>query len=539
VNRFTALLRQRIRRDSVQLLMWMVGAALMAYAGYVGVSESYGTEQDRSSILRAAVANPVILLFRGLPSGSSDGAFIAFQLVPWLAILAAFMSAFLAVRHSRMDEEAGRLELVAATPAGRLLPTAVTIVHGVTANLALGVLVAAAFLAAGLDGAGSLTIGAAAASVGIVFLGVGLLAGQFMRSPRGANSVSMAVLLTTFLFSGIGNAVGTPDDTLQRMESSWLTWLSPFGWAENSRPFDADSWWPIVLAAVVGAVLIAVSVRLQSARDLGASFVAERPGRAEARPTLASNHALVWRLSAPSIVGWAIGGAITGLLATSLSSVIEQIGGENPAIASVLEAIAKQGSLAEGMITTFFIMLGVFCACCAVQTVARARQEEAAGTAEALLATPLGRIHWLADHVLVGFFAIVIVAAAAVGGAAAGMARADDGATLFRAAVVAAGGQVAAASVFLVLTALVFVLAPRFTIPLGWTLVAVGTMLGLFGPLFGLPDWLTDVSPFAGTPVMSDGVVEVNGLWWLAAVAITGAAGALALMRRRGVTSGG
>jgi putative exporter of polyketide antibiotics len=141
--------------------------------------------------------------------------------------------------------------------------------------------------------------------------------------------------------------------------------------------------------------------------------------------------------------------------------------------------------------------------------------------------------------VLVGFVAIVIVAATAVAAAAAGSAGAENGAALFRAALLAGVGQVAAASVFLVLTALLFVLAPRLTIPLGWTLVAVGTTLGLFGPLFGLPDWLTDASPFGGTPAMSNGVVEVNALWWLVAVSLGGAAAALALMRRRELTSGG
>ena len=47
---------------------------------------------------------------------------MVFLIFPWLAMLAAFMSSFLAVRHTRMDEEQGRAELVAATPAGRIDP---------------------------------------------------------------------------------------------------------------------------------------------------------------------------------------------------------------------------------------------------------------------------------------------------------------------------------------------------------------------------------------------------------------------------------
>lgn len=109
-------------------------------------------------------------------------------MLPWLALLAALMSTFLAVRHTRGDEEAGRAELVWATPAGRRLPTIATIVHGILANVVLAALTTLALVATGLPAGGSLLTGAAAASCGIAFLGIGLLAAQFMRTSRGANS---------------------------------------------------------------------------------------------------------------------------------------------------------------------------------------------------------------------------------------------------------------------------------------------------------------------------------------------------------------
>lgn len=147
MTRFGVLLRQRLRRDWLQLTLWIVGTALMAFAGYAGVSQSYATLADRQNILAAALANPVILMFRGLPSGTSEGAFLAFEVLPWLALLAALMSTFLAVRHTRGDEEAGRAELVWATPAGRRLPTIATVVHGLLANVVLAVLTALALIA--------------------------------------------------------------------------------------------------------------------------------------------------------------------------------------------------------------------------------------------------------------------------------------------------------------------------------------------------------------------------------------------------------
>lgn len=542
MSRLTAVLRQRLRRDWVQLVMWIGGTALLAYASYAGVIDTYGTEQDRASIMAAALANPAILLFRGLPSGTEEGAFIAFLIVPWLCIMAALMSTFLAVRHSRAEEETGRAETVAATTAGRTLPTVATVVHGVLANLALGLLVAVAFLAAGLPAEGSLLTGTATAAVGVFFLGVGLVAAQLMRTSRGANSVSTTVLLVTFLLSGIGNALGTPSDDLQRMESTWLTWLSPFGWAENTRPFDEDLWWPALLCFAVAAGLIAVSLALQSARDMGAAFVRERAGREHASPALSTNTALVWRLTFPSVIAWATGAAVVGVLATSFSSVVEELGAENESIAAVLEQLAGAGSLDEGLMATFFIMVGIFASCAAVQTVVRARQEEVHGTAEAVLATPIARARWLADFLIVGFVAILVIAATAVGFAWLGLlasGTADDPDSLFADALVAGAGQVLAASVFLVLAAVVFVLAPRLTIAVGWSLIVLATVLGLFGPLFGMPEELTNLSPFAVTPLIANGEIDLRGTWWLALAAVVGGAASLALMRRRELASGG
>lgn len=539
MNRLTALLRQRLRRDWVQLLLWSVGTALLAYVTYVGVNDSYGTEQDRRALLAAAIANPVILLFRGLPSGAEEGAFMLFLVFPFLAMLAAFMSSFLAVRHTRGDEETGRAELVAATPAGRTLPLTATALHGVLANTALAVLTTLALVGTGLELQGSVTSGIGAGAVGVAFLGVGLIAGQLMRTARGANSLSVWILLITFLIAGTGNAMGRPSDDLQRIDSAWLVWLSPFGWGEQIRPFADDNPWPIVLCVVFGMLLAAVAIALQSVRDFGGSFIPERAGRRDATATLSTPLGLTWRLTWPSILGWGVGGLITGMLATTLASVIRDVGVDNPAIEQVISAMAGDVNIEQGTIVVFFTMLGILAACCAVQTVCRARQEEVHGTAELVLSDPVGRVRWLASFVIVAFVGILTVIAAAVAGAAIGLASRDGDWNLIGDVVITGAGQVAAASVFLVVTAVIFVLAPRLTIPLGWTLVLVGMVLGLFGPLFGLPEWVVNLSPVGVAPTVTSEGVDVKGLWWLIIAIAAGGALSLGLMRRRELAAGG
>lgn len=534
-----ALLAQRLRRDRVQMALWVIGTALLAFSAFAGVSESFGSEQDRRSLLATALANPVILLFRGLPSGPNEAAFIVFLIMPWLALFAGFMSTFLAVRHTRGDEEPGRTELVAATPAGRVRPVAATVAHGLIANLLLAALTAAAFLAAGQDAEGSVLAGLSAASVGVVFLGVGLIAAQLMRTSRGANALSVWLLLLALLTAGFGNAIGTPSDDLTRMESSWLTWLSPIGWAENTRAFDENLWLPLALSAVTAAVLIVLTLALVAVRDVGESFIAERRGRTDAPATLSGHIGLVWRLTRGSLLGWVVGGFIVGVMSTSLASIIEDLGGDNPAIADILEQIAGQGSVEQGTAITFFTMLGILAAATGVQVVTRARSEEVHGTAEVVLATPVDRVRWLRGFVEVAVVSILVVVAAALLGAVVGVTAGAGNPDLLKTVLVVGLGQVAAASVFVALTALVFVLAPRLTFPLGWTIVVAAMVIGMFGPIFGFPEWLTHLSPIAAAPLLDGTEVDLRGLWWLVTVAVSATAAALFLMRRRELAPAG
>ena len=228
------------------------------------------------------------------------------------------------------------------------------------------------------------------------------------------------------------------------------------------------------------------------------------------------------------------------MLSTTLASVVEQVGGENPAIGDILQTLAAEGDLEQATVVVFFIMVGLLAACAAVQIVARARQEEAHGTAEPVLATPVQRVRWLADFVAIGFIAIVVTCAAGFAGAAIGAAGSESAADLRWAAVVTASGQLAAASVFLVLTALVFTIAPRCD-DHRWAgrSSPSASLFGLFGPLFGFPEWMVDLSPFTAAPAPDGDSVDFRGLWWLLLVVAGGAAASLTLMRRRELARAG
>lgn len=533
------LLRQRLRRDRLQLALWIVGIGVLAYGSVAAVLEAYGDEAERSQVLQLATASRTILVFRGTPNGADVGAFAFFALFAWLALMGGLMSTFLVTRHTRAEEEQGRAELVAATPAGRVKPTVATLVHGVLANLVLGLVVALALIGAGLEAEGSWVTGAAMAATGISFVAIGLFAAQLFRTSRGANGAGVAVVVGAYLLRGIGDAAGTPSEDLLHVTPAWPSWLSPIGWGQMTGAYVENELWPLGLALGVSVVLVAIVFALQAVRDQGASLLPGRKGRASASWALSGSFGLAWRLNVSTLLAWAVGAAVAGLTASSLSGLIDELSGDVPQVVDTLQkALGGGATLEQAFIAMFFSIIGILAACCAVQVAIRARQEEAHGTAEQVLATPVPRVRWLLEYWFVGVIVIVVVLAAAWLGGMLGSGASGTPADLVPLISQAAVVQLPVALVFLGVTLLVFALVPRLTITLGWTLVGLAAIIGVFGPLLGAPDWMVDLSPFTHTPVPTGDDIDWSGGFWMVGIGLAAAALAMWSMRRREVASG-
>lgn len=531
------LLRQRLRRDRWQLIVWIVCIAFLGLFSAASIEQTYGSAAGRVELMRLAIANPTILVLRGLPQGTTLAAVTFFEIFTFLALLAGLMNTFLAVRHSRAEEESGRAELVGSTPAGRLLPTTATVVHGVIANILLAIATGVGFLASGLPAYGSFVAGAAVGGAGVAFLAVGLLLAQLMSTSRGANGYAAAIVLIAYVLRGVGDATGTVAANGVSMVSAWPTWLSPVGWGEQMSPYVRNDWWPLLLQLGFAAVLIAGVFGLQAVRDSGAGVFAERSGRRDALPTLNGPLGLAWKLQWPIVVGWTVGGVLAGLLAGALGGVVSSSMANDPNLTSIRDAVARIGAGGTGSFASLFIsaimsIVGVLAAACAVQAVIRLRQEEASGSAEVMLSTPLSRVRWLLEFVLVGLVAVVLVLLAAALAAGLSALASGERGSIVGDAFAAAAAQFPVALVYLGVLTLVFVVLPSWTVSVAWTTLGLGAFVGIFGALIRLPDWLRHVSPFADAPVVV-GTVDWSGGYWMIGIAVVAIAAAAALIRRR------
>lgn len=534
-----ALALAQARRDRIILPVWILGIAFLGFVVAAAVATEFGDEAARAAIVRVAAVSPAFLFVRGLPDGTGIGSVVFFQGYAFTAVLAALMSTFLVIRHTRTDEELGRAELIGSVPVPRAAALTATLLLGAAANLVLAVCVAAGFTAAGLPVAGAVMAGAAVGSVGVFFVAASAVIAQVMPSGRAANGAAAGLVGAAYFLRGIGDAFGTPSADLTQVTSGWVSLLSPIGWGQRSRPFSAADPVPLLVLTAAAAALAVTVLAVRSRRDLGASLLPERAGRERAGAGGGSFLGLAWRQQRPTLTGWCLFAAVLGGIAGGLGPMVSDVIGGNESLRELIQRLVP-GSRAEiiDVFTTALLgMAGVLGAAAGIQAVLRLRAEEAEGRAELLLATPRTRARWLGANLAlagasVAAVAVVAGTAATVGLTLSGAVNGPPGLL-----VAAALAHAPAAAVFVAATAVLFAAAPRFSIPLGWGLLAGGLVLGQFGELLRLPAWLQDLSPFRHSAAMPVEPFDPAAALAMSAIALAGAGIAAYLLRRRDLTA--
>ena len=160
-----ALARLALRLDRVRLTVWVLGLAVLPMSTAANYFKLYPTQADLRAV-SGVLTNPSLVALSGPLFDVSIGGLTAWKIGVTEFILVALMSLLTVVRHTRADEETGRLELVGAAVVGRLAPLTAALLVTVLANLAVAVLTALGLLATGLPAAGSVAFGLATGLAG-------------------------------------------------------------------------------------------------------------------------------------------------------------------------------------------------------------------------------------------------------------------------------------------------------------------------------------------------------------------------------------
>ena len=523
-----SLIRLNLRLDRVRILAWTLAMGVSVWSSVIALRDAYPTQealQGRAALL----SNPATIMMTG-PAFSLDnytfGAAVANELSLYVFIASAIMSVLLSIRHTRAEEEAGRLELVRSLPVGRFAPATAAVVTVAVANLLVGAATSAGLLVGRMETESSLAFGAATGMTGLVFAALATVAAQLTEHARGASGMSMAVLAVAFLVRGVGDVIND--------QGSWLSWFSPLAWGQQTRLFVDVRWWPLAVSLVATVALFAVAVYFAQRRDIGAGLRPTRPGPATASRALHTPTGLAERLLRSSLLAWGVGAfffaVAMGALANELDAMLEA----NPALEEWL-AIEGTDLTAEfaGVILTFELLAPVIVA---VAGVLRLRSEEESGRTEQMIVAGLSRVGYLAGWL--GTVVVHTLLLTLISGAGVGL-----GVTLGTGEGKWIGELTIAALVFLPAILLVAALAvalhgvlPRL-VGLAWALVVWISLVLFLGELLRLPDWAKNISPFTHTPVLPGQDFEAAPLLVMAALAVMLLAVGLAGFQRRDINS--
>jgi len=528
-----ALTRLAFRRDRVMLPAWVYVITVLIASNSYSLGKLYPTAAARADLAVSGGRNPALVFLYGRFWGDSLGAVSAWRYGVWAAIFAALMSIFLVIRHTRADEEAGRLELVGSAAVGRLAALTASLLVALAANVVLTVLLVIVLIAIGLPAAGSVAFALAITTCSLAFAAVAALAAQLTASARAARGIAIGVLGAAYLLRAVGDASGEGG-------VSWLTWLSPLGWTEFIRPYTEDRWWVLVLPLALTAAATAAAYVLSMVRDHGAGLLPDRPGRPAASAWLRGPTGLAWRLQRGTLYGWAVGFAFTFAASGAAAKGIGSLLGGSQQLRNAFTRLGGEAGITDAYLAAIMSLAGLAAAAYATSVVLRLRTEETGGQAEPLLATATSRIRWGLSHIavaIVGTAALLAVAGVAAGlgyGLRTGSAG-PEVARLLGAAMVQLPASLAVAGAAVVL----FGLAPRASVAGAWTVVGVVVLIALFGQVLRLSQWVLDVSPFAHVPKLPGAAVTLHTtgapLLWLGLAAVALAAAGLAGLRRRDI----
>jgi len=523
------LTKLAVRRDRIGL----AATAYVITAGVAGTAYTfkklYPTAAGRAALAAAGGGNPALRFLYGRVDGSSLGSLTTWRYGIWAGIFGALLAIFVVIRHTRSDEEAGRLELVGSTVVGRQAALVAGLATAASGVITVAVLLSVALPLVGLPAGGSVLLAFGIGCCGLAFTGITAVAAQLTSSARTARGIALAALGVAFVLRGVGDSAGAAGP-------SWLSWASPLAWIQFARPFAASEPWVLALPLAVAAAGTGLAFGLAARRDQGAGLLPDRPGRATASAFLSGPFGLAWRLQRGALLGWVIGYAFTFAASGAAAKGIGQLFGTSTALEREFTRLGGEAAITNAYLAALMLLAGLVAAAYAISVILRLRTEETGEVAEPVLATATGRIRWALSHIAMAVAGAALLLA--VAGVTAGLGyglRAGSAGTEVARMTGAALAQLPSALVLAAMAVLVFGLLPRASIPAAWSALGLVVLINLFGQVLQLSHWVLDISPFTHAPRLPGGTVSAAPLVWLCGLALAMSAAGLAALRRRDI----
>lgn len=490
-----ALIRLILRRDRVRLPVWVFSLVVFLTLMVPVIQQSLGGSDTLHDLYLQFGANPAILFLVGPMDSASFGAAFTIKTLLWWGIAVAIMNILLVVRHTRANEETGTQEILLSTRVRRGADLVAVLSVSAIAN---GV------IAAGIGGGLSAATQEISVEQGWLFgIGIGVtgflwavitgLIAQVVSSARGAYGVAAFLVGVAFVLRGVGDFFGTVSSS-GAPKAHWISFLSPFGWLQETRPLTYPDWLPLWIFIVVSLAVLPAALWLVAHRDVGSGYLPERTGSSRATRLGRTSFGLTLVLHRTMWLGWTVGVvalmSVVGAIAPSMTSVYSS----SEVLKRIIQSLGGTGAVQ----TVFFLAMltiAVFVILAyAIQAIGLLYSEEASGHLDALLATSLGRWGWYSMHVaVVGLgCALALVFSGLVLGGAADLA---GGSGQMGDYVGGALSYLPLLLVFIAAYGLFFGLLPRAAVTVVWAYFTFVVGYAWLGSLLRVPEWVSVLTP--------------------------------------------
>ena len=461
------------------LLIWVIALVGLFAATASSMDSLYDTPQKIADYAAGTRSGNSTLAINGEPYGVDNiGGVIAYEMGFMTAIVLPLMGILLIARWTRREEESGRLEMIRAGAVARSAPLAAALAWAVVAFGVTAVGLVLSMVPIGITWPDAVLYAVGTVSLGLWFAAVTALAAQIVERTRAVYAVSLAVLAVAFVLRGAG-----------AVSDNFLVWLSPLGWADETRAFGDPRWWPIVLTLGSAALIAAGAFVVVGRRDLGSGILAARPGPTRAGQSLVHDVGLALRMHRNLIAAWSTVAVLVGGAFGSLTDAVQDIATDNDALQEVMG-----GDQTDAFLSFMVILLALVVGGYALQSAGRTSEEERDGRLEPVLAGSLGRIRWLVGHVAaicLGALVVTLAGGLALGvSVAAAQGDTDVISRLVGATLAYLPASLVPASIAIVL----YALKPRLQ-SLAWLMLAYVAVVALLGDTLQLSDWARDISP--------------------------------------------
>jgi ABC-2 type transport system permease protein len=481
-----ALTRFSLRRSRLLVLVWTAVLVLVCYASAAATGSLYATSADKLAAARAINGSPALVALYGpILDPRSLGELAMTKMTVTYATFVMAMAVTLVRRHTRVEEESGRAELLGGLGVDSRAPLVSAVLVGALASALVSVLAALSDVVGGLPVGGSMWFGASWLGLGLVGTGIGAVCAQLSASARTCGALAAATIAALFVIRALGDT--TP--------AGWLSWVSPLGWSTQLRAWSDPRGWLLLLDLGLACALWWAAWVLRGRRDLGAGLIAERAGPATGSPRLSDAMALALRVQATTLVVWTVACAVMGVLMAAIvpniGSMLDSVGARD-----MFERLGGVGALQETLVAAFVSVGAVAVSCFAVAVVSHGGAEEHDGRTEEVLATATERsTAFLAVGLVAmgGVLWLLVVTGLAMAVGASGSQVSFGGAL--------AAGLVQTPAVWVV-TALALVglsLGSRYAVA-GWAFVVLFFVVGPVAELLALPGWVAGLSPYSHVP---------------------------------------